>query len=202
LQPEQIESADLSVVHDLASATRALHLIVVQGEGAPSESEASHFETFSKIKKEYLELRAERHGFEPSQAVARNPVMRRPVSDDRVHVTAPAAAAILDAANAIYALLLRYLTAVYDTPGVDGERRKALLGCALGLMKLLASISDELTKLPADDRNDARAGVTFAMLRSTEGFAPGVDSAAVLCQRFDLIRDQPSRVRYLASDPC
>ncbi len=199
LRPEEIGVDDLSVVTDLASAQRALHLIVVQGEGAGSgaaggpSSERSHFEQFLQIQREYEALRAARPEFHPSRDVARNPVMRRPLADDRLHVSDPAAAPILDAANAVYSAMLRCLVAVYDTPqndaGNDG-RRAALLAGAFGAMKVLRQLSDVLTTLPANADAAARAGVTFAMLRSTEGLAPGVDVVQILAQRFERIRKQ------------
>jgi hypothetical protein len=190
LRPEEIGTRDLFVVRDVATAAQALHLIVVQGEGASGESEASHFDKFSRIKDEYVRLAAERPAFRPSRKVARNPVMRRPVAEDRVHVTHPQAAALLDATNAVYSLMLRCLTAVYDTASTDTALRKALLGCAMGLMKMLAQMSGVLTRLPAAGEGDDNAGVTFAMLRSTEGLVAGVDIRLILTQRFDRIREQ------------
>ena len=198
LRPDDIGAPDLSVVTDLATATRALQLIVVQGEGAPGTGESSHFDKFSGIKKEYLALVARRSSFRPSRNVARNPVMRRPVSGGRVHVTHPVAAPVLDAANAVYSLMLRCLVAFYDTSSRRAPLRKALLEGALGLMKLLAGISDALTLLPANGLDDVTAGVTFAMLRSTEGLVPGVDVALVLAQRFDRIRRQLPRLELPA----
>lgn len=195
LRPDEIGFDDLSVVTDLASAQRALHLIVVQGEGSASETDVSHFKTFSSIKTEYLDLCAARPAFDPSRNVARNPVMRRPMSDDRVHIAHRSAAAVLDAANAVYSLMLRCLTAVYDTGSEASSRqREALLGCAIGLMKLLGQLSEVLTSLPASEPDGVRAGVTFAMLRSTEGLAPGVDVGRVLRQRFERIEQQIPRL--------
>lgn len=46
----------------------------------------------------------------------------------------------------------------------------------------MGELSDALTKLPAAV-DGPRAGVTFAMLRSTEGLAPGVDALGVLVDR-------------------
>ena len=191
LRPDDIGMPELLVVGDLDTATRALHLIVVQGEGAPEASESSHFETFSKIRREIAALTAARPEFQPARNVARDPVMRRPVSTGRVHVTDASAAPILDAANAVYSLMLRCLTAVYDTSATThGERRSALLKCALGLMKMLAELSSVLTLLPANDLDGVNAGITFAMLRSTEGLAPGADVVLVLTQRFARIEQQ------------
>jgi hypothetical protein len=112
------------------------------------------------------------------------------MAEDRVHVTHPEAAALLDATNAVYSLMLRCMTAVYDTSANDKVLRKALLSCALGLMKMLAEISGALTVLPASRGGSENAGVTFAMLRSTEGLVPGVDVRLVLTERFDHIREQ------------
>ena len=182
-------------MRDVASAAQALHLIVVQGEGASDGSESSHFDKFSRIKEEYVLLAAGRAAFRPSRKVARNPVMRRPMADDRVHVTHPESAALLDATNAVYSLMLRCLTAVYDTSFDDKALRTPLLACALGLMNVLSQLSDALTRLPAGSDGGDNAGVTFAMLRSTEGLAPGVDIRLILMQRLDRIREQ---IRALA----
>ena len=91
----------------------------------------------------------------------------------------------------MYSLLLRCLVETYNTPSGSTRRRGALLGCAIGLMKVLAELSGVLTHLPASDETaDVNAGVTFAMLRSTEGFAPGVNAAAMLLPRFDDLQRQ------------
>lgn len=117
LQPGDIGAPELPVVTDLASATRALRLIVVQGEGAPGAGGSSHFDRFSAIRQEYLALAARRLSFRPSRNVTRR---RRHGPDEAA-----------------------------------------------------AGISDALTLLPANGKDGVAAGVTFAMLRSTEGLVPG-----------------------------
>jgi hypothetical protein len=199
LQPDEIGTRNLFVVRDVSTAAEAVHLIVVQGEGASDEAETSHFEKFSLIKEEYVRLAAERAAFRPSRKVARNPVMRHAMAEDRVHVTHPESAALLDAINAVYSLMLRCLTAVYDTSAAKKALRKSLLGCAFGLMKILAQLSSVLSRLPAASDGDENAGVTFAMLRSTEGLVPGVDIRIVLADRFDRIRERIPALR-LATD--
>lgn len=88
--------------------------------------------------------------------------------------------------------MLRALTAIYDASASRAPRRQALLGCATGMMGLLGQLSDHLTTLPADtnDSDRVRAGVTFTMLRSTEGWAPAVDSAALLREQLGLVKAQ------------
>ena len=109
--------------------------------------------------------------------------MRRPQASGRIHVTGAAAAPLLDAANAVYSLMLRCLVELYDS--ADPVRREALLGAAFGLMRVLGEMASALTRLPAaDSPASPHAGLTFAMMRSTEGYAPGVEPLPLLVQRF------------------
>jgi len=183
LQAHEIGIDELSVVTGLESARRAIHLIVVQGEGSSSADNSSHYRQFLRIREEFVSLRKQRPAFDPARNVASNPVMRRPHSNDRVHVTAQPAAVILDAANAVYSLMLRFLVELYETRLARTGLRSALLGGATGLMGVLGQLSDALTRLPAAAGSATLAGVTFAMLRSTEGLAPGVDALTVLADR-------------------
>jgi hypothetical protein len=183
LRADEIDSPELSVVTDVATARRAIHLIVVQGEGSRPDQPESHYGHFHGIADEFRKLLAARPAFTPSRPVASNPVMRRPQASDRVHVTGAAAAPLLDAANAVYSLMLRCLVELYDS--ADPGRREALLGGAFALMQVLGEMGSALTRLPASDAPDApHAGLTFAMMRSTEGFAPGVEPLPLVAQRF------------------
>ena len=194
VRPEEIGSTDLEVVTDLESARAALRMIVVQGEGAPSESESSHFEKFSAIKEEYARMLERRPAFCPSRKVAPNPVMRRPFQEERMHVTGTDAAPLLDAANAVYALMLRTLVTLYDR-AASAPERVALLRCAIGLMKVLGSLSRALTLLPAQDGSEWTAGTTFTVLRSTEGPGREVDASGLLVER---LREIHARIPELA----
>jgi hypothetical protein len=193
MRADEVGADELAVVSDLATASRAIHLIIVQGEGAVDAADDSHFEQFASIREEYHALLEKRPEFRPSRPVARNPVMRAPQADDRVHVDAAPAALVLDAANAVYSLMLRCLVEVYEVPWEAGAVRSALLNAAIGLMKTVAALSSALTTLPAREGPDApRAGISFAMLRATEAIAPGTDARIVLLQRFDdIVRQLP-----------
>lgn len=90
--------------------------------------------------------------------------------------------------------MLRALTAVYDAGTDEAPRRQALLGCAIGMMGVLGQLSALLTTLPAADADGVRAGVSFTVLRSTEGWAPGVDSAALIVEQLLLMRAQLPRL--------
>ena len=115
-----------------------------------------------------------------------------------MHITGRDAAPVLDAANAVYGLMLRSLTALYD--GVtDVSGRKALVGCAIGLMKTLTELATTLTRLPAEDGSDETAGMTFTMLRSTEGWSQREDTPRLLAERLHELRLPISRLK-LAPD--
>ena len=195
LRGKELNAPDLIVVTDLRSAQAAIDFIVEQGEGSAGSHESSHFQRFSSIKEECLRLTSSRPGFCGHRHVARNPVMRPPTEADRVHVTAAAAAAVLDAANAVYGVMLRCLIAVYEVPWGEKTRRKALLGAAIASMKALTALACELTQLPAHEGEATScAGVSFAMLRSIEGYAVDSGSADLLAER---LRRIVSRVAEL-----
>lgn len=182
LLPSEVGSAALLVVTDLATALRALELIVVQGEGAREAAKDSHFETFRGIREELLGLQARRPAFRPGRDVAHDPVMRRPTVCGRQHITHPEAAALLDAANAVYSLLLACLTAVYRLRA-DEPSRAPVLKCAISAMAVMSLLSGVLTRLPAASPQGPRAGITFAMPRSVEGLGPEVDMGRLLAQQ-------------------
>jgi hypothetical protein len=182
LRASELHAQDLVVVTDLASATRAIDLIVVQGEGSGAHVGGSHFGRFEEMLEDYRRLSEARPGFVAHRDVARNPVMHAPVSTDRVHVTDTAAAAVLDAANAAYCAMLRLLGRCYQVPWAAGGEREATLSGAIACMKAVTGLGTALTHMPAQAGGAGpRAGMSFAVLRSTEGFFD-VQAAPALAQ--------------------
>jgi hypothetical protein len=143
---------------------------VRQGEGTSDASAESHFAQFTAIKQEYESHLAVRPDFAPAHNVGRNPVMRFPVAAERTQVTNAKAFLLLDASNAIYGFMLRCLADCYQTDWQESEVRSGMLTATFTLMRALAIVGSELAKLPAyEDQTDGpRAGVSFAMMRSTE----------------------------------
>ncbi len=175
MQPTEVQADSLHVVHDLATAAAAIEQIVRQGEGAPGESTESHFAQFISIQREYLAHAARRPGFAPAYPVGRNPVMRFPVSGAHTKVTHPEAFILLDASNAFYGFMLRCLAASYVTPWSDAARREGLLMATFKSMRALAIVGSELARRPASEESPdpVHAGVSFAMMRSTENLGVG-----------------------------
>ena len=167
LGPLEMSVPGLSLVHDLRSAVQALDTIVIQGEGA-LVVEGSHYARFSAIRDEYRAMLAADPTFTPGRAVARNPVMRKPIApENRVWIVYPLAAKYVDLANALYTFMLRVLFQVYVVEGRTLESKRVLLETAVDAMHAMAAIAETLTSLPASDElPEIRAGITFAMDRN------------------------------------
>jgi CDGSH-type Zn-finger protein/uncharacterized Fe-S cluster protein YjdI len=172
-------------VVDLASAQEAIDTIVTQGEGASRVVEGSHFAIFSEVAAELAELRARRPGFEPARPVAANPVMRRPPSPQgKVWVDEPRAAAVLDAANSAYALMLRLLSQAVGRAPAEQARCDFFVGRSLDAMHAVTALAEQLTRMPATrEPGSPHAGITFAMLRDVAPLGGGSAEGVVLRER-------------------
>ncbi|MDR7271110.1 CDGSH-type Zn-finger protein/uncharacterized Fe-S cluster protein YjdI [Pelomonas saccharophila] len=162
--------------HVLCSKTAlaAFDAIVRQGEGAPSDSETSHYHRFAAIREELARLRATHPGFEPAWPAATNPVLRRPPRPEgRVWLENPAAAATVDIANASYGLMLRLLAQAYVLTGPSAEK-SLCIDLGLGLMRAFTPLAEHAARLPAGPSNPGcHAGASFTALRDAAAFPPG-----------------------------
>lgn len=157
----------LSLITDLKSATQAIEVIVSQGEGAKVES-GSHFERFKKIKADYEMLLKENPDFNPARNVARNPLMRKPITPEgRVWIQDELAVKYLDLSNALYVIMLRILVQIYAYNDREENDKKILLETAFDFMHAMANVAELLTHLPScDETPEIKAGISFAMVRS------------------------------------
>jgi CDGSH-type Zn-finger protein/uncharacterized Fe-S cluster protein YjdI len=168
LSASMIGLPGVTEVFDLETASRAIDMIVTQGEGAPHCPGHSHYSRFSAIRDELRAILAEDPAFDPAAHVARNPVMRPPpVTDGLVWVDAEPAASVLDVANAIYAFTLRSLGVLCSPVVLLGDARALAIEATTAGMRALTPIAELLTELPASTTDpEARAGMTFTMSRS------------------------------------
>jgi hypothetical protein len=166
LAPPELELEGLTLINDKASALTAIQTIVEQGEGARNQT-GSHFEKFQNIKKEYEELLKKNPEFTPNRPSARNPVMRKPVQNaGTVWVNHPTSSLFLDLGNALYSLMLRFLTQVYSVEQRTPEAKKTLLEGAFSLMHSIGVAGSLISKLPATLENSGpNAGLSFALNR-------------------------------------
>ncbi|WP_426102980.1 ferritin-like domain-containing protein [Massilia sp. TSP1-1-2] len=161
----------LFAVTDLASARKAIEVIIEQGEGGresrrPDAAE-SHFARFSAMGEQYDAFLREDPGFVPHRALASDPVMLAPIDPcGTTHVEALEAARVLDLANAVYGLMLRLLASGTGMERGTAARRRVDIDGAVGLMHVINSLAVALTTLPADDQGTVCAGMNFHLPRS------------------------------------
>ena len=114
------------------------------------------------MRKEWSALEAANPSFVPYLPAAHDPVMRKPAEGlERVWITEPRAARLLDLGNAVYALTLAVLQQTYAA-GFLPDGRKVLVEVAAGLMHGCAEIGTVLASLPAQAGGMINAGLSFA----------------------------------------
>ena len=92
--------------------------------------------------------------------------MRTPEAGlERIWITEPQAARLLDLGNALYALTLTCLQHAYS-PCLFLDSRKFLIAGAIGLMHATTTIGTRLTAIPAQPGGSINAGLTFAVPRN------------------------------------
>jgi CDGSH-type Zn-finger protein/uncharacterized Fe-S cluster protein YjdI len=187
--------SNVSRVLCLETAHQAIQGIVEQGEGARDANETSHYQRFKAIANAYDKfLEADPH-FTPARPAAHNPVMRRPPTPEgKVWIEAPAAADVVDLANAIYVHMLRLLIQAFGRTGPEAEKA-ALIDAAVSLMFAMASVAEHATTLPASIKdNSCNAGMSFATVRSLAALPYGDHEWHVLTERLDELAARASRI--------
>jgi CDGSH-type Zn-finger protein/uncharacterized Fe-S cluster protein YjdI len=172
-------------VRCLKTALQAFAAIVTQGEGAPRDSQGSHYQKFLGIRDELLALSARNPAFTPAFPAATNPVLRRPPRPEgRVWIEDPAAFATVDLANASYGLMLRLLAYAYALRGPSPEK-SLTVDLAIGLMQAVAPLAERAARLPAGPSNpQCNAGVSFTTLRDSAALSPGPAARRLFVERF------------------
>jgi CDGSH-type Zn-finger protein/uncharacterized Fe-S cluster protein YjdI len=166
------------------TALAAFDAIVRQGEGAPADSEGSHYQKFAAIRLELRALKAASRSFQPAFPAAINPVLRRPPRPEgRVWIENEDAAQCVDLANAAYGLMIRLIAYAYGVPR-PAPAKAAAVDLGIGLMQAVTFLAERAVRLPAGPSNpDCHAGVTFVALRDAAGFPPGVPAHRFFIER-------------------
>lgn len=188
LTEEDVFLPGLCTIASEADARCALALIVEQGEGSPVCQETSHYARFRTIREQWQALSAERAAFKPYRDVARNPVMRSPVtSDERVQVVSEPAISLLDVGNGSYFLMLRLLALMSDTANCLLPR-PVVMAQAMTLMHGIADVGVALSSLPANPGYPGvMAGMTFSLSRTALGYESPDSAALLIAERMELL---------------
>jgi hypothetical protein len=166
-----IDLKGVEPILDLATAERAIDIIIEQGEGSSADREVSHYRSFLTVQHEFEAQSSANPDFTPAWPVADSPVLRQPPEPEgKVFVDHPLSAPLLDFACATYGLLLRCLIQCFGRSDHDAEfAQAALISAAIELMHALGEASTALARLPASrDRREPNAGMSFTMLRGVE----------------------------------
>jgi len=178
---------------DRPTAQKAIELIVEQGEGAPQDTEFTHYRWFCEMLEQYRALKHADPEFDPARPVVENPCLY--VHDDAPHarlVTHPTAREVLDLFNGVYELLLLLLIRLYAHTDEDTDEVTALAYALFPLMtQVMRPVAMLLTTLPADEHGGPeRAGPGFEITRAVH-FLPHRQSAlALLDERFKSLSAQ------------
>ena len=164
LAPSDIKLEGLARISRLEDAKSAIKMIVEQGEGG--ECEDCHFKLFEGIREQYLALLEKNPNFAPARDCVRNPAMRKPpAGSEKFWIEHPEAVDYLDVANAVYGLLIKFLTQLYVSERREPQQRKDLVSCTFSCMSALATLSKILPDFPASTATSLRAGVSFSIDR-------------------------------------
>ena len=158
--------------------------IVTQGEGAPQNSEGSHYQRFLGLRTEFARLKALNPDFQPAFPAAHNPVLRPPIaSSKRVWIEHEEAAETVDLANTGYGLMLRLIAYSYLVPRPSSEKALAV-DLSLGLMRAVTLLAERAVRLPAGPSNpECNAGMSFTALRDAASLPPGASARRFFGER-------------------
>jgi CDGSH-type Zn-finger protein/uncharacterized Fe-S cluster protein YjdI len=196
LSPEEVDLMGAKPVICSKTALAAFDEIVVQGEGAPSDSVGSHYQKYVGIREEYERLLKKNPAFAPAFPAATNPVLRRPPRPEgRVWLEDPRAIAVVDLANAAYSLMIRLLAYAYALHGPSPEKSLSV-DLAICLMRAVVPLAERAARLPAGPSNpNCNAGMSFTALRDSAAFPPGRAARRFFVERLDQLSEVAERSR-------
>lgn len=168
-RPEHFRFPGLVPVTDLASAQRALAVLVEQGEGVRGDWSEAHYGKFLEVRKELRALVAEQPAFDAARPVLANPLAREPAGGAPGRLVEDSStAAVMELFDNCYELMTEMLLRFFSHTDESEEALTALARGAITLMAVaVAPLGGLLTRLPAGaPHGDATAGPGFHLHRS------------------------------------
>ena len=186
------EWKELTAVTDLASASRAIELIVEQGEGARGDWVKSHFGRFVGILEDFLAVQAADPGFDPARPVEPAYVRLPPDVASGTLIEEPVTARVADLSNGLYELMLQVLSRYYVHHGETPAELETLARTAKHLMNwVMRKLYPLLTTLPIGPSHPGRtAGPTLDVARPAYFVLPHRDPAwKIINERLDVLTE-------------
>jgi len=183
---------ELAPITDVVSARRTIERIVEQGEGARGNSETAHYGRFLAVLEEYRAIGERDPSFQPAFPAVAAGVRGVEGIDPEVYVTDPTTAAVSDAFNAVYDLLLQMIARYFAFGHETDEQRHVLADIGITLMFVaIKPLGLLLARLPAAaDRPDVTAGANFQLAYRASFLLPHRRSAWIrFSERLDEIAE-------------
>ncbi|MDQ1391728.1 MAG: hypothetical protein QOF30_705 [Acidimicrobiaceae bacterium] len=198
---EIFEWKELTAITDLASATRAIDLIVEQGEGARGDWVKGHFGRFVWILEDFLALQGTDPTFDPARPVEPAYVRLPPDLESGILIENPLTAQVADLCSGLYELILQVLSRYYVHHGETPAELDTLARTAKHLMNwVMRTVGSVLTTLPIGPSYPGRTvGPTLDIARPAYYVLPHrVAAWKIINERLDVLTD---RCLELAQEP-
>ena len=193
---------ELTPVTDLASAHAAIDTIVEQGEGARGEWRSAHFGRLVAVLEEFLDLRDQDAGFEPSRPVLPACVREREDGLPMPLINESFTNRSVDLLNAVYEVILQLLARYFAHTDETDDQLGVLAEVAVGLMKnVVKPLGGLVTRLPIGPEYPGRtAGPTFELFYGVDYLLPHREAAwAVLEERMRLLSELGTRCQSMCA---
>ena len=193
---------ELKPVTDLASAHAAIDTIVEQGEGARGEWRSAHFGRLVAVLEEFLDLRDQDPGFQPSRPVLPACVREREDGLPMPLINESFTNRSVDLLNAVYEVILQLLARYFAHTDETDDQLGVLAEVAVGLMKnVVKPLGGLVTRLPIGPEYPGRtAGPTFELFYGVDYLLPHREAAwAVLEERMRLLSELGTRCQSMCA---
>jgi hypothetical protein len=184
------EWKELAAVTSLASASRAIELIVEQGEGARGDWVNSHFGKFTGILEDLLAMQAADPGFDPARPVEPAYVRLPPDVASGILIEDLLTARVADLCKGLYEVMLQVLSRYYVHHGETPAELETLARTAKHLMNwVMRPLGSVLTTLPIGPSHPGRtAGPALEITRPAYFVLPHREPAwKIITERLDVL---------------
>jgi hypothetical protein len=190
------EWPELTAVTDLASASRAIEVIVEQGEGARGDWVNSHFGKFVGILEDYLTVRAADPSFEPARPVIPAFLRQPPDVNDATLIEDPLTRRVAALFNAVYEVILQLQARYFVHHGETPEELETLAKTVKHLMNwVMRQLGPVVTSLPVGPAFPGRTtGPAFDMVRPAFFVLPHREAA------WKILRERITELGSVADD--
>ncbi|MBV9283275.1 MAG: ferritin-like protein [Acidimicrobiia bacterium] len=156
---------ELVPITDAASARRTIERIVEQGEGARGDWATAHYGRFLAVLEEYQAMAAADPSFQPAHPAVAAGVRGVEGIEPDVYITDPVTAAVSDAFNAVYDLLLQMIARYFAFGHETDEQRQVLADVGITLMFIaIKPLGLLLARMPVGtDHPGVTAGANFQL---------------------------------------